>query len=57
MKNLQGDIKESKERCIICGAETEYGFDTLIDKRLCYIEGVGQLCPKCYYNLCAQDND
>jgi hypothetical protein len=38
------------EICIICGAETEYRFNTHIDYRVGYVEGAGQLCLKCYYN-------
>ena len=38
----------AKDHCMICGVETAYDEDTHIDMRLGYIEGVGQLCSKCY---------
>lgn len=39
------------ERCVICGAETEYTKDVPIGERERYIEGGGQLCLKCYYEI------
>jgi hypothetical protein len=42
-------MNKGKEICIICGKETEYNFDTPIQERKYYIEGVGQLCKRCYY--------
>jgi hypothetical protein len=36
------------EYCVLCGYETPYKRNTHIDMRLGYIEGVGQLCEKCY---------
>jgi len=38
----------TKEYCIICGKETAYDFETHVDFRIGYVEGVGQLCSKCY---------
>lgn len=38
----------AKDLCIICGNETPYEIETHIDYRTSYIEGVGQLCKKCY---------
>ena len=32
----------------MCGVETPYDFETHIDMRLGYIEGVGQLCRSCF---------
>ncbi len=37
----------AKEICFICGKETPYDFETHIDYRIGYVEGVGQLCGKC----------
>jgi hypothetical protein len=37
-----------KDHCMICKVETAYDKDTHIDMRIGYIEGFGQLCPKCY---------
>lgn len=52
---LQSKLKNAehgeKERCVLCGAETAYSFDTPIDLRLYYIEGAGQLCHDCYNDL------
>lgn len=39
------------ERCVICVKPTEYRADTPIDKRECYVEGAGQLCRKCYFEI------
>ena len=39
------------EKCISCGKDTEYTFDTHIDYRFGYIEGAGQLCKECYEKM------
>lgn len=39
------------ERCDFCGTLTDIPVDKPIQKRKCYIEGAGQLCPKCYFEL------
>ena len=36
-----------KDTCVICGKETAYDFETHIDYRVGYVEGVGQLCGSC----------
>jgi len=38
----------AKDKCVLCGVETTYDFNTHIDMRHGYIEGAGQLCSKCY---------
>ena len=38
----------AKDKCIMCGEETSYEFETHVDLRTGYIEGAGQLCSKCY---------
>jgi len=38
----------ARDICIVCGAETAYDFETHVDVRVGYIEGVGQLCQKCW---------
>ena len=48
-RKKQSDSKT--ERCVICGKPTEYRKDVPIDKRECYIEGAGQLCRKCYFEI------
>jgi len=40
-----------KDLCISCGTETPYDFETHIDMRIGYVEGVGQLCKSCYDNI------
>lgn len=42
---------EKRERCAVCGKMTEYTKDTPISERLGYIEGGGQLCKDCYYEM------
>ena len=37
-----------KDLCVSCGAETAYEVSTHVDMRNSYIEGVGQLCSKCF---------
>jgi len=41
----------AKDKCIMCGGETAYDFETHIDYRVGYIEGAGQLCYSCYTNI------
>ena len=41
-----------KDRCVVCGKETEYAKDTHVDVRKNYIEGAGQLCPDCGADIC-----
>ena len=36
-----------KDNCVHCGVETPYDFETHIDDRNNYVEGVGQLCRAC----------
>ncbi len=40
-----------KERCIRCGRETAYEVSTPATVRRYYVEGSGQLCEKCFYEL------
>ena len=42
---------ESRELCIRCGKPTPYHPDTPITLRRYYVEGSGQLCEKCFYEL------
>ena len=37
-----------KDKCVLCGVETPYEFETHVDYRYGYIEGAGQLCKPCY---------
>ena len=45
----------AKDTCIMCGKETAYDFETHIDYRTGYIEGVGQLCLRCYSKDSSED--
>jgi hypothetical protein len=38
----------AKDKCVICGKDSSYDFETHIDYRTGYIEGAGQLCESCY---------
>ena len=40
-----------KEICIRCGQETEYAISAPVNMRKYYIEGSGQLCEECFYEL------
>ncbi len=40
-----------KETCIRCGRETKYEVSSPVAVRRSYIEGSGQLCEKCFYEL------
>ena len=45
------DPQKRYERCVCCGAETDVPEDMEVDRRLFYLIGAGQLCPKCYWEL------
>ena len=42
---------KEKDKCISCGKETEYLVSTHIDYRKYYVEGAGQLCKDCYFDI------
>lgn len=41
--------------CVICHEPSGYYFDTPIGERRFYFEGVGQLCEKCYKEMCEEE--
>lgn len=41
--------------CVICHEPSGYYFDTPIDQRRFYFEGVGQLCEKCFKEMCEEE--
>ena len=41
--------------CVICHEPSGYYFDTPIDQRRFYFEGVGQLCENCYKEMCEEE--
>lgn len=45
---MPNETCREKDKCVICGNETEYYKDTHINFRWHYVEGCGQLCPGCY---------
>ena len=46
---------KTPELCVICHKETPYTFDTPIDQRRYYYEGVGQLCKDCYREIVEEE--
>jgi hypothetical protein len=38
----------SKDKCILCGEDSNYDSNVHIDYRIGYIEGAGQLCSVCH---------
>ena len=49
--DAEASIAWAKEKCVICGKETAYDFQTPISQRAFYMEGAGQLCRKCFCEL------
>jgi hypothetical protein len=50
----------AKDKCVSCGIETAYDFETHIDLRTSYIEGVGQMCIACFnrgYKMTEENQD
>ena len=43
--------KSVKDKCVMCGAKTEYDKETHIDNRKNYIEGAGQMCQPCHQRI------
>ncbi len=50
-KTFQTDIKETHERCVICGKRTDVQKDTPVKDRKYYVETAGQLCEDCYVDI------
>lgn len=51
MKMEGRKLEEQEEKCVVCGGNTGYFFDTPIDERQFYVVGVGQLCEKCFKEI------
>lgn len=49
-------ISVEKEPCVVCHAVTDYSYRTPIQERNYYVEGVGQLCEKCYADVILEYN-
>ena len=45
----------AKELCVACGKETPYDFETHIDHRMGYLEGMGQFCYACFEHQIDED--
>ena len=41
----EGDV------CVVCGRQTEIPRSVPVDFRLCYVDGIGQLCLSCWKRL------
>ncbi len=48
---MKKEEKDEREYCVVCGKDTGYTKETPIIQRKHYIEGAGQLCPKCYAQI------
>ena len=44
----QVDETQELETCVLCWKLTDVRKDTPIYRRICYVEGGGQLHPRCY---------
>lgn len=42
------NLSEKYDKCVKCGNSTKYSEGTPAEKRLHYVEGLGQFCPDCY---------
>lgn len=46
--DVKDKLKIIVDKCVVCGAKTEYLSDTPVCKRKYYIEGAGQMCSNCF---------
>ncbi len=51
LPNKDFNVKYEIEECIVCGVVTNEPVNKHIDYRLFYVEGAGQLCKECFYNI------
>lgn len=50
--NMEDKTKKVEmEKCVLCGKETIYPKDLNVELRDYYVEGAGQLCMDCYFDL------
>ena len=47
-KRNKNNKADEYETCIVCHEMTDVRRDTPVDKRDCYIRGMGQLCHTCW---------
>tara|TARA_B100000287_G_scaffold404198_1_gene426656 strand:+ start:728 stop:967 length:240 start_codon:yes stop_codon:yes gene_type:complete len=50
-KDKKMNKKDNTDKCVMCGANTEYTKDTHIDFRTNYVEGAGQMCNDCHTKI------
>jgi hypothetical protein len=50
-------MSEELDKCVSCGELTIHKRTDHIDARRFYIEGAGQLCPKCYQEIYSEKNE
>ena len=48
---------KATEKCILCGCNSGYKFNTPIEQRQFYVEGAGQLCKECFMKTYAHGNE
>lgn len=59
MENKSKDVARAErskeydpiEKCVICGADTPYRMSTPVSRREFYVEGSGQICRHCHYEI------
>lgn len=45
------DEFKNNDKCVKCGAITPYPPEVDVDRRMCYIDGAGQLCVECFTEI------
>ena len=53
-RKQQCTVPGEMERCVLCWRLTNVPKNTPISKRKYYVQGQGQLCENCYYELFKQ---
>lgn len=48
-------VSDNHEICAVCHRKTEISKSLPLEQREYYIEGIGQLCSRCYSDLCDPD--
>lgn len=51
---IGGKRRKQMERCVLCWRMTDVPQDTPLSHRRYYVQGQGQLCENCYYELFKQ---
>lgn len=56
---MEKENERKNDRCVCCGAITDYDTSVPVKDRACYVEGAGQLCSPCFmstYGYAAKKN-